>query len=175
MRKSMIISCAAVAIAFSAAVAHSPAGVPLEFAKYPGESRLQTNPHALVLDTKEKRRFRTILRSEAAEGANFNGHYRVASWGCGTNCIQWAIANLSTGKVWMAREPAHSCWFPDASDEAENLDWFEIYEKSSLLYLCTCRDDRHHRTFDTRSVYNWSGETLRLLRIEPISRQRLEP
>src|SRR5437870_3521698 len=106
----MINSLTIAAIAFSA-FAQSPARIPPEFAKYPGESRLQTHPHALVLDTKEKRRFRTMLRSAAAEGTNFNGHYRVASWGCGTNCIQWAIADLTNGKVWMAREPAHSCWF----------------------------------------------------------------
>src|SRR5882724_1498999 len=133
----MRISCAVVAIVFSAALAPR---IPPGFGKYPGESHLLTRSHALLLDTKAKRRFRTVLRSEAAEGANFNGHYRVASWGCGTNCIQWAIADLSNGKVWMAPEPAHSCWFPDASSDSRVMDWFEMYKNSSLLYLHTCQD-----------------------------------
>lgn len=43
--------------------------------------------------------FRTELREAAAEGANFAGHYRLASWGCGTACFQWAIIDIKSGRV----------------------------------------------------------------------------
>lgn len=43
--------------------------------------------------------FRTELREAAAEGPNFAGHYRLASWGCGAACFQWAIIDLQSGKV----------------------------------------------------------------------------
>jgi len=156
------------AIVLNAALAHAPRTIPAEFAKHPAASRLRTRPHALLLDTAEKRRFRTMLRTESAEGPNFNGHYRVASWGCGTNCVEWAVVDLASGKVWMAPEPAHSCWVPEAPDDPEIPDWFEMYKNSSLLYLYTCRDRENDRTFDTRSVYLWSEETLRLIRVDPL-------
>jgi hypothetical protein len=160
------------AIALSAALAHAPRTIPPTFAKYPAASHLRARPHALLLDTAEKRRFRTMLRTESAEGANFNGHYRVASWGCGTNCIEWAIVDLASGKVWMAPEQAHSCWVPEAPDDPEIPDWFEMYKSSSLLYLYTCRDRENERTFDSRSVYVWSAGSLTLLRVEPVRSRR---
>jgi hypothetical protein len=43
--------------------------------------------------------FRTELREAAAEGANFAGHYRLTSWGCGTACFQWAIIDVKSGRV----------------------------------------------------------------------------
>ncbi len=43
--------------------------------------------------------FRTELREQAALGPNFAGHYRLASWGCGTACFQWAIIDLKSGQV----------------------------------------------------------------------------
>jgi len=32
-------------------------------------------------------------------GPNFAGQYRVAIWGCGTSCAQFAVVNLKTGRV----------------------------------------------------------------------------
>ncbi|MEA2237293.1 MAG: hypothetical protein QOC81_2017 [Thermoanaerobaculia bacterium] len=162
------------AIALNAALAHSPRTIPAEFAKHPAASTLRGKSHALLLDTAEKRRFRTMLRTESAEGANFNGHYRVASWGCGTNCIEWAVVDLAKGKVWMAPEAAHSCWVPEAPDDPEITDWFEMYEGSSLLYLYTCRDRENDRTFDSRSVYEWSEGELRLIRVDQVRSLRAD-
>lgn len=48
---------------------------------------------------KRSRLFRTELREAAAEGANFAGHYRLASWGCGAACFQWAIIDVKSGRV----------------------------------------------------------------------------
>jgi hypothetical protein len=43
--------------------------------------------------------FRTELREAAAEGANFAGHYRLASWGCGPACFQWALIDVKSGQI----------------------------------------------------------------------------
>ncbi len=45
------------------------------------------------------RLFRTELREAAAAGPNFAGHYRLASWGCGAGCFQWAIVDVKSGRV----------------------------------------------------------------------------
>jgi hypothetical protein len=103
------------------------------------------------------------LREEAREGPNFNGHYRVASWGCGTNCIEWAIIDLETGKVWFAPEPAYSCWSPEPSDG------LEIRITSSLLYLHVCDPPfRGSRAFNRRRLYVWRDSALTFLRFEEI-------
>jgi hypothetical protein len=43
--------------------------------------------------------YRTQIRRAARKPADFAGHFRVARWGCGTCCEQFAIVDLRTGKV----------------------------------------------------------------------------
>lgn len=43
--------------------------------------------------------FRTTITNQVAEGANFAGHYTVATWGCGTSCIGYAIVDVVTGNI----------------------------------------------------------------------------
>ena len=43
--------------------------------------------------------YRTRLREGAQQGANFAGHYRVVTWGCGTDCETGAIIDAFTGHV----------------------------------------------------------------------------
>jgi hypothetical protein len=45
------------------------------------------------------RMYRTLLRREISKGPNFAGYYRVAIWGCGTSCANFAVVNLKTGRV----------------------------------------------------------------------------
>lgn len=52
-----------------------------------------------VRSDSRSRLFRTELREAEAEGTNFAGHYRLASWGCGTACFQWAIIDVKSGRV----------------------------------------------------------------------------
>ena len=43
--------------------------------------------------------YRTRLREGAQQGANFAGHYRVVTWGCGTDCETGAIIDAFSGHV----------------------------------------------------------------------------
>lgn len=142
--------------------------VALEFANYPAEGKLAHRPAALKLTTPAARRYRTVLRTEAKEGANFNGHYRVAKWGCGTNCVQWAILDLDSGKVWMAPQTLLSCWTPDLPEHDDVTDWFEAHRDSRLLYVHDCTSDPPVRVWDRRRVYEWVGGRLRLVRTESL-------
>lgn len=47
----------------------------------------------------EARMYRTVINAEVEEGANFAGHYRLATWGCGTSCYGYAVVDLRTGKM----------------------------------------------------------------------------
>lgn len=136
-----------------------------EFDAYPPEPRLTTAPAAPRLRTRQARRYRTVLREEAALGPNFNGHYRLAHWGCGTNCVEWAVIDLLSGEVWMAPRPLLSCAGSVSPDPGEPQDWFDARVTSSLLYVHSCRDDRG-RVFDTRHVYRHAKGRLKLMRVE---------
>src|SRR5687768_15600978 len=46
------------------------------------------------------RRYRTVIRTAVRqEGANFAGGYTLAKWGCGSSCLQFAIVDLKTGRI----------------------------------------------------------------------------
>jgi hypothetical protein len=43
--------------------------------------------------------YRTRLRNGAQQPVNFAGHYQLAQWGCGTECITGAMIDALTGQV----------------------------------------------------------------------------
>jgi hypothetical protein len=49
--------------------------------------------------TAPERLFRTRLLEAAKESPNFAGHYRLTTWGCGSECISGAIVDLATGEI----------------------------------------------------------------------------
>lgn len=91
------------------------------------------------------RMYRTVIRSEMSRGANFAGHYRVAIWGCGTSCAQFAAVNLNTGRV-ITVQGIHSVSgidvngvFAEADDFLTGTDsecgFFRFKRNSRLLVL----------------------------------------
>jgi hypothetical protein len=50
------------------------------------------------------RHYRTELRRQAKEGADFAGHYKFAIWGCGTACEEFAIVDSLTGRVYFSSD-----------------------------------------------------------------------
>ena len=75
------------------------------------------------------RMFRTVIREGAREGANFAGHYKVVTWGCGTGCVSLAIVDGRTGRVFF---PANLLFM-----ESDNIAYEEFgpADDSELLKL----------------------------------------
>lgn len=94
-----------------------------------------------------------------AEPTNFNGHYRIAYWGCGSNCIFWAVINQKTGAVWMAPKNLQSCWpFNKADAPAACVpDWFESKAQSCLFYSYVSTNPDGNATFNRKNVYVWKN------------------
>jgi hypothetical protein len=61
-----------------------------------------TPPKNVTLDlsTQFAQQYRTILNTALQTKADFNGHYVVASIGCGTGCFGYAVVDKSTGSVY---------------------------------------------------------------------------
>lgn len=47
----------------------------------------------------QTRMYRTRIKEWAKAKPNFAGHYILATWGCGTECLQITIIDAKTGKV----------------------------------------------------------------------------
>lgn len=61
---------------------------------YKGQSvsvDFSTNPEAKL--------FQSTIVSQVSKGANFAGHYTVATWGCGTECEGFAVVNVENGAI----------------------------------------------------------------------------
>lgn len=139
-------------------------GTGAEFRDYPGEPLLQGQPAAPKLASPAARRYRTQLRTQSAQGPNFNGQYRIAFWGCGSQCLEWAVVNLKDGAVWFA--PTEYCAVP-RQDAEGGTHWIDFHSHSRLLFLYGCQ-----MTAETacpgadelrRMAYVWTGGTARHL------------
>ncbi len=70
------------------------------FQDFPGEPAFTGTPAPVDFSTKpEARTFVSRITEGAKTGPNFNGHYTVIEWGCGTSCQTHAIVDASTGAI----------------------------------------------------------------------------
>lgn len=54
-----------------------------------------------ILDTAEKREFRTRINEAAKGSPDFAGHFIFAKWGCGGSCVSGAVIDAKSGTVTM--------------------------------------------------------------------------
>jgi len=134
------------------------------------------------LNSKLARLYRTQFRDAAKlgakTGANFAGHYRLASWGCGTGCLSWGVVDLKTGRVAFDKsmftlQNAHI----DFSREKEDGDYASVrrafYEFGVLLYrpdsslLMTLGQPNEDEERDGMAFYHWTGKSFRKIAFTP--------
>ena len=63
------------------------------FARYPAQGLYKGGPVPPKLTSPTQHQFRTVLRKGAQKGPNFAGHYTVVEWGCGSNCVVFAVVD----------------------------------------------------------------------------------
>ena len=68
------------------------------FEEFPVAAMFDVTPAPVILVSARARRFRTVLTTQAKERPNFAGQYRVATWGCGSDCHAFAIIDAKTGR-----------------------------------------------------------------------------
>jgi hypothetical protein len=132
-------------------------------------------PHPLRLDTKEARMFRTAIRRGLAAGVNFSGGYTLVNWGCGASCLEWAVVNVATGKVYF--DPARRTLImdhvdldaPPRKDGADRTFVGLIFRRdSSLLVLQGAPNEDPAREGIT--YLRWTGRRFEPLRFIPASK-----
>ncbi len=90
---------ALVALGLVAAASSAQTALP-QFSDYPAGPVYRGRVAPLVVSSSPfARTYRTRTREAMAEGVNFAGHYVVATWGCGTECMNGHIVDARTGRA----------------------------------------------------------------------------
>ncbi len=144
------------------------------FEQYPiSGARFRGKPAPPVFRTAAERRFRTVIRENAAKGPNFAGHYTIAEWGCGAGCVSVVVVDAVNGAI--SRGPFRNLAWELAKYEgklASNDDRFQQLEyrlDSRLLVARGCPEEANCGSY----FYEWTGAGFKLLR--KIPSVRLEP
>lgn len=148
--------------------------VPVEHVAHAPRVDLQSDPRA--------RLFRTNLRNATKDGVrygpNFAGHYRLASWGCGTGCLNWMLVDLNTGRIasdntMYSLENNRVAFDREKEDDAYAKRRHATYEFGVLLYradsslLMTLGTPNEDEARDGIAYYRWTGKTFQKLAFYP--------
>lgn len=138
-----------------------------QFKDYPAQEKFSGKPAQPKLASKRARLFRTMIRTQAAEGPNFAGHYRIATWGCGAGCVQFAIVDVKTGDV----------YFPPEVETVMVLleqegDPLQFQAEGRLLVITGQKEKANFRNAgEGRFFYEWRNNRLVLLRSVKLERK----
>ncbi len=126
------------------------------FSDFPSERLFTGKPAVPVLTTELQRLFKTQIRLGMAKSANFAGRFRIIDWGCGSDCLNFVIADLKTGKVYDP--PFKSLGLldfsqPEGSRTRKGLD----YKPDSRLLVADGCPDEQCGTY----YFVWNGEKLK--------------
>ena len=115
-------------------------------------------PTTVDIKSALQKRFQTEIREQSALPANFDGHFRIAEWGCGTSCGSMAIIDLKTGKVYDG--PFSVLDYGEQYRYEGGSDDLEYRVSSRLLIARGCPEFKNCGTY----YYEWKGDHFSKLR-----------
>jgi hypothetical protein len=138
------------------------AEAPPKFEDFAVDANWQGPNAAVRLDSASSRMFRTKLIDAAKQPPDFAGHYRFASWGCGSVCAAGALIDLQTGIVYPPPGvKAGSGW--DRWIFAGGFVDGPFLEHRPNSRLAIVRKQARDFAFEEASYYEWTGSEFRLL------------
>jgi len=127
------------------------------FSKFPAPVWSGIPAPAINLDSHpDAGRFRTVLRKAYGQGANFDGKFTIASWGCGTSCTVIAVIDQSNGKVFFPKSVPFVSWAG-----WWHKDYGLSFRKNSRL-LKVSGQIAGHGDFG-RYTFEWTGQDFKLI------------
>jgi hypothetical protein len=79
----------------------------LDFSMLSTENTWNRNVCTPILDTQNKRNYRTIITNASKQEPNFNGKYRIVEFGQGTGIQMFFIIDLNNGNVYEGIPSTH--------------------------------------------------------------------
>src|ERR1051326_4698381 len=108
--------------------------------------------------------FQGHIRAAAKEGPDFAGHYAIVGWSCGMVCVNMAIVDVQTGKIYDTPfVGVGQCRIQD-----QQLLSFRLNSRLLVLTGSLEIPDEKNATFSDgpcgRFYYVWDGSNLKLIR-----------
>ncbi|QSI77077.1 hypothetical protein [Niveibacterium microcysteis] len=136
------------------------------FDDYPVVEHSQPFPSiSLILQTRLAKQYRTVITQPSREGADLAGHYRVATWGCGTDCHGFAIINKRNGKVYTMPGVDY------VAGVMGNAEDRLAYRLNSSLFVITGRKNDED---EGKFYYLWNGRLLKLILKTEIAKESFD-
>jgi hypothetical protein len=127
------------------------------FGDYPATNLFKGRPAKVDFKSHpQARMYRTQLRDQTKRGANFAGHFRLVTWGCGTSCQSFAIVDCETGRVYFKKDLPYVTAAP--AEDGPQLH-FKVNSRLFVVRGALVEDGRfgdHH--------FVWDGKQLTLVR-----------
>lgn len=127
------------------------------FQHYQAVADFKSVPAKPVLITPRSHANRTQIRTQAANGPNFAGHFTLAKWGCGSPCLAFVIIDARSGTVY---DPGFSVGCADKKGMGANIE----FKVSSSLLITTGFSQEGGCGTD---FYEWDGRSLNFLHFQP--------
>ncbi|MET3179541.1 UNVERIFIED_ORG: hypothetical protein ABIC43_002697 [Variovorax guangxiensis] len=156
------------ALLCSAATAAAPKAPP-KFADYLITARDQPSAGPrppLRLTTRTARRYTTVIHRAYSEPPNFAGHLRVASWGCGTDCRNFAVLDQNTGQAYTL--PNVDAIVGAMGNADERVD-FRL--DSRLLIISGSFNEKPP---EGKFYYLWTGQRLKRIFTGPLAVETID-
>lgn len=129
------------------------------FEAHPVSERFSATPAPAIIKHPRARLFRTMITTQAKGQPNFAGHYNLATWGCGSDCIGFALIDARTGRVYF---------HPRALDVAgvpfQDEDRLQFRPDSRLLIISGWVDGVGGYQEEAKFYYKWENNRFRLIR-----------
>ncbi len=115
--------------------------------------------------------FKTRLRQWNRGKVNFAGHYILASWGCGAECVQFMVIDVETGITYHQENLSYIAGYnidPDFDHEEASMGGhgsLHFRPNSGMLMVVGApNEDESRRGI---SYYLWRAKTFQLMRFIP--------
>ena len=141
------------------------------FEDYAVPAEKLSRPARPVLATRDAREFRTMLRQATAKGPNFAGHFTVAAWGCGAACTDFGIVDTKSGRVFFVPDLRGISTFSVVEPDGGEPEYTGLRFRTDSRLLAVLGAPKEDEARDGVAFYEWTGETLMLLRF--ISRHQI--
>ncbi|HEX5036152.1 MAG TPA: hypothetical protein VFX30_03240 [bacterium] len=127
------------------------AASPPRFEDFPVTEKFTGTPAAPALTDPDTKRFKTRLTDASKGEPDFAGSFIVAKWGCGSGCLDGAILDAKTGRVFFFP-------FTVVSPIPNNTGWGIEYRRDSSLFVV--RGSRGEEEAPGVFYYRWDGKKL---------------
>jgi hypothetical protein len=118
------------------------------------------------IEGREAKLYRTQIRRAARKPPDFAGHFRVARWGCGTCCQQFAVVDLRRGRVVFPGFSV-SCG-RNLRDPVQREAGLYYQADSALLVVSGVRNEEEAGVW----YFRWTGDQLQLVKTDRLTKVR---